>query len=71
MAEYVCEVVTEHELCGDVHHYVRSERIVRCRDCWHAAPCPLADSERLICELLDEMLVSPRDFCSWGEEREA
>ena len=33
MAEYVCEVVTEHELCGDVHHYVRRERVVRCRDC--------------------------------------
>ena len=33
MAEYVCEVVTEHELCGDVHHYVRKERVVRCPDC--------------------------------------
>lgn len=42
------------------------ERIVRCLDCKHAAPCPLVNSEKLICELLDEMLVSPRDFCSWG-----
>lgn len=49
----------------------RRERVVRCRDCSHATPCPLVNSEKLICELLDEMLVSPRDFCSWGEGREA
>lgn len=66
MAEYVCEVVTEHELCGDVHHYVRRERVVRCRDCAHASPCPLADSEKLMCAFHDEMFVSPDDFCSWG-----
>lgn len=66
MAEYVCEVVTEHELCGDVHHYVRLERIVRCRDCEHAGPCPLADSEKLMCAFHDEMLVNPGDFCAWG-----
>ena len=71
MAEYVCEVVTEHELCGDVHHYVRRERVVRCRDCEHAHPCPLADSEKLMCAFHDEMLVDPDDFCSWGEGRDA
>lgn len=47
------------------------ERVVRCRYCKHATPCPLADSEKLICELLDEMLVSSDGFCSWGEGREA
>lgn len=67
MAEYVCEVVTEHELCGDVHHYVRRKRVVRCRDCAHASPCPLADSEKLICAFHDEMFVNPDDFCSWGK----
>lgn len=70
MAEYVCEVVTEHELCGDVHHYVRHERITRCRDCVHAHPCPLAGSEKLMCAFHDEMFVNPGDFCSWGEPRE-
>ena len=70
MAEYVCEVVTEHELVGDVHHYVRHERVVRCRDCAHAHPCPLADSEKLMCALHDEMFVNPDDFCSWGKSRE-
>ena len=48
----------------------RRERVVRCRDCKHAAPCPIVNSEKLICELLDEMMVSPRDFCAWGEERD-
>lgn len=70
MAEFVCEVVTERELCGDVHHYVRHERVVRCRDCKHASPCPLAGSEKMMCELMDEMIVSPCDFCAWGEERD-
>lgn len=70
MAEYVCEVVTEHELCGDVHHYVRRERVTRCRDCEHAGPCLLADSKKLMCALHDEMFVSTDGFCSWGRERE-
>lgn len=47
MAEYVCDVVTEHELCGCVHHYVRHERIVRCRDCKHAIEH--CDTEELDC----------------------
>lgn len=47
------------------------ERIVRCRDCEHASPCPLADSEKLMCAFHDEMLVNPGDFCSWGMERDA
>ena len=46
------------------------ERIVRCRDCAHAGPCPLADSEKLMCAFHDEMLVNPGDFCAWGEPRE-
>lgn len=70
MDEYICEVVTEHELCGDVHHYVRRERVVRCRDCVYAGPCPLADSEKLMCAFHDEMLVTPDGFCAWGEPRE-
>ena len=49
----------------------RRERIVRCRDCEHAHPCPLADSEKLMCAFHDEMFVNPSDFCSWGEPREA
>ena len=48
----------------------RRERIVRCRDCAHASPCPLADSEKLMCAFHDEMLVNPGEFCSWGMERE-
>ena len=35
------------------------------------SPCPLADSEKLMCAFHDEMFVNPRDFCSWGEPREA
>ena len=67
MAEYVCEISGKsgHVVLGE------SERVVRCRDCKHAAPCPLVNSEKLICELLDEMIVNPRDFCAWGEERGA
>ena len=70
MAEYVCEVVTEHELCGDVHHYVRRERVVRCRD------CAFSDYNGRRCNhFLDEFdeapaLVMPDGFCSWGEPRE-
>ena len=74
--EYVCDLTDDYpgigfgddEYSGTVE---RRERVVRCRDCKHAAPCPLVNSEKLICELMDEMLVSRRDFCSWGEEREA
>ena len=71
MAEYIYEVVTEHELCGDVHHYVRRERIVRCGDC--------AKSElrgrRLYCKApmghVGYAEVCEDDFCSCGEPREA
>lgn len=48
----------------------RRERVVRCRDCEHASPCPLADSEKLMCAFHDEMFVNSDDFCSWGEGRE-
>ena len=77
MAEYICEevVLESHvdELTG-----IRSEiaglgrpreRVTRCRDCKHAAPYPLADSEKLVCAFHDEMLVNHSDFCSWGEGR--
>ena len=49
----------------------RRERVVRCRDCVYAGPCPLADSEKLMCAFHDEMLVTPDGFCAWGEERES
>ena len=70
MVEYVCEVVTEHELCGDVHHYARKERVTRCIDCKHAEACPLVGTKKLICDFHDQMLVDPDYFCSWGEPRE-
>ena len=78
MAEYICEevVLESHtdELTGITSEIVGlgrpRERIVRCRDCAHAHPCPLADSEKLMCALHDEMFVNPDDFCAWGEPRE-
>ena len=62
MAEYVCEVVTEHELCGDVHHYVRRERVVRRRDCGRAldgATCGIWCMEH-------NRQTEPDGFCAWG-----
>ena len=47
------------------------ERVVRCRDCAYASPCPLSDSEKLMCAFHDETFVNPDDFCSWGKERDA
>ena len=47
----------------------RRERVVRCRDCVYAGPCPLADSEKLMCAFHDEMLVTHDGFCAWGEEK--
>ena len=70
MTEYVCE---PRGLTIDGHNngpFIRRERVVRCRDCEHASPCPLADSEKLMCAFHDEMLVNPDDFCSWGEGRD-
>ena len=57
---------------GEVRRYPQEirERVVRCRDCAHAHPCPLADSEKLMCALHDEMFVDADDFCAWGEPRE-
>ena len=68
MAEYVCEVVTEHELCGDVHHYVRRERVVRCRDCAHwRRP---TDRERSRCTgVMAFVEPTPNGFCAWGRPR--
>lgn len=62
MDEFVC-VVTPNLTFRPV------DVIVRCRDCCHAEPCPLADTQKLICRYLDEMLVSPDGFCAWGERR--
>lgn len=69
MPEYVCEVVTEHELCGDVHHYVRHERVVRCRDCVHwRRP---NGRERSRCTGAMAFVEPTQDgFCAWGRERE-
>lgn len=71
MAEYVCDVVTEHELCGDVHHYVRRERVVRCRDCKHYRPSE-DDEHEDGCALAYAYLfeTSPDGFCAWGERSE-
>lgn len=72
MAEYVCEVVTEHELCGDVHHYVRRERITRCRDCVNSGFLFFG----MYCGYFSVpedgyyVVISPDDFCSKGEPRE-
>ena len=71
-AEYVCIAVPLIELDTSLIHteYLPNERVVRCRDCVYAGPCPLADSEKLMCAFHDEMLVTPDGFCAWGEPRE-
>ena len=71
-AEYVCIAVPLIELDTSLIHteYLPNERVTRCRDCRHASPCPLADSEKLMCAFHDEMLVNPGDFCAWGVPRE-
>lgn len=72
MAEHVCEVVTEHELCGDVHHYVRRERLVRCRDCVNS----FSHISGLCCGNFSNLedghyvVVQPDGFCAWGERDE-
>ena len=65
MAEYVVEYKDE-----GMYATCAKERVVRCRDCVYAGPCPLADSEKLMCAFHDEMLVTPDGFCAWGEPRE-
>lgn len=71
-AEYVIEVKeTRYRGGTGIAFGERRERVVRCRDCEHASPCPLADSEKLMCAFHDEMFVSPGDFCSWGEPMES
>lgn len=69
MAEYVVELV-ERPAEERFLILARRERVVRCIDCKHAHPCPLAGSEKMMCELMDEMFVDPCDFCAWGEESE-
>lgn len=66
MAEYVCEVVTEHELCGDVHHYARNERVTRCRDCKHSTSMGY-QCEWFHGDYLTHAQVVPDGFCAWGE----
>lgn len=70
-AEYVCLAVPLIELDTSLIHteYLPNERVTRCRYCEHARPCPLADSEKLMCAFHDEMLVNPGDFCSWASPR--
>lgn len=65
MGEYVVEYKDE-----GMYTTCAKERVVRCRDCAYAGPCPLADSEKLMCAFHDEMLVTPDGFCAWGEPRE-
>ena len=65
MAEYVVEYKDD-----GLYRKCAKERVVRCRDCAHARPCPLADSEKLMCAFHDEMLVNPGDFCSWASPME-
>ena len=70
-AEYVIEVKeTRYRGGTGIAFGEYRERVVRCRDCANAHPCPLADSEKLMCVFHDEMFVNPDDFCSWGKERE-
>lgn len=71
MAEYVWETIeTKFEHGTGIAMGEQRERIVRCRDCAHAHPCPLENSEKLMCALHDEMFVNSDDFCSRGEPRE-
>lgn len=75
MAEYVTDFPVSLKLEDGQWHVVepmfeRRERVVRCRDCEYAHPCPLADSEKLMCALHDEMFVNSNDFCAWGETTE-
>lgn len=69
MAEYMCELM-DRPLEQPQMMLARRERVVRCRDCEHAHPCPLAGSKKIMCAFHDEMFVNPNDFCSWGEECE-
>lgn len=72
-AEYIVANPLDIEVemkSGKVHRPQEiRECITRCRDCAHAGPCPLTDSEKLMCAFHDEMLVNPDDFCSWGKPR--
>ena len=70
MDEYICADLSERPGCKVRPFWERRERVVRCRDCVYAGPCPLADSEKLMCAFHDEMLVNPGDFCAWGVPRE-
>lgn len=70
MIECVCEIVTEHELIGDVHQYERRELIVRCRECARSS----RDGARMTCDhprCLGRMMAEPDGFCKWGERRSA
>lgn len=69
MSEYVCEVVTEHELCGDVHHYVRRERVVRCRDCVHWRRPSYRERSRCT-GAMAFVEPTPDGFCAWGKRGE-
>lgn len=69
MCEYVCIPYGLTIGGRNEGEYDRRERVVRCRDCAHAEPMPLAFSDRLICAYLDDMSVEPDGFCAWGEPR--
>lgn len=46
-----------------------TECVVYCIDCEHSVACPLANSNKFVCELLDNAVVSPYDYCAWAVSR--
>lgn len=68
-------VVTELSPQGTAQRrYVpeESEKVVRCRDCRHAAPLEGDEQGRQICWLRSAgYIVEPDGFCSYGERGDA
>ena len=71
-AKYVIEVKeTRYRGGTGIAFGERRERVVRCRDCKHAITSYRDGLPRCAGPLVMEAtLVSPDDFCSWGEPRE-
>ena len=42
-------------------------RLVRCNECVHAHNRDYSRENSLMCDLGEEEIVGPDDFCSWGE----
>lgn len=66
-------VVTEYSPQGTAQRrYVpeESEKVVRCKDCRHAAPLEGDEQGRQICWLRSAgYIVEPDGFCAWGERK--